>query len=123
LHPTPPVKSFGQVLKSQIVNSCDDWTRSKWRRGVLDVQDIDRMTSQLAGKCQWDADERRVRQSLLDGEVRPAIIKPLDCRAFGYKESVMIGLIDFGQGLDQVDSVTFIAAQLRSDGMSIDCDT
>ena len=111
------------MLKSQIVNGCYDSAGSEWWRGVLDMQDIDRMASQLAGKCQWDADERRVRQSLLDGEVRPAIIKPLDCRAFSYEESVMIGLIDFGKGLDQVDGVTFIAAQLRSDGMSIDCDT
>ena len=89
----------------------------------MDVQQIDRMASQLAGKCQRDADERSVRQGLLNGEVGPAIIKPLDCRAFGYKKSVMIVLIDFGKGLDQVDGVAFIAAQLRSDGMSIDCDT
>src|SRR5439155_18756198 len=33
-----------------------------------------------------------------------------------------IGLIDFGEGLDQVDSVTFIAAEFCSDGMRIDCD-
>ena len=89
----------------------------------MDVQHIHRMASQLARKRQRDADERSVRQCLLDGEVRPAIIKSLDCRPFGYKESVMVGLIDSGQSLDQVDSVTFIAAQLRSDGMSIDCDT
>lgn len=87
------------------------------------MQHIDRMASQLARKRQWDADKRSVWQRLLNGEVRPAIIKSLDCRPFGYKESVMVGLIDFGESLDQVDSVTFIAAQLRSDGMSIDCDT
>jgi hypothetical protein len=87
------------------------------------MQDIDRMASQLARKRQRDADQRSVWQCLLDGEVRPAIIKSLDCRPFGYKESVMVGLIDSGKSLDQVNGVTFIAAQLRSDGMSIDCDT
>jgi hypothetical protein len=81
------------------------------------------MASQLAGKCQRDADQRRVRQRLLDREVRPAIFKPLDSCPFGYEQRVEVGLIDSGESLDQVDGVTFIAAQLRSDGMSIDCDT
>jgi hypothetical protein len=123
LHPTPPVKGFGQVLKGQVVNGGHDGAASEWWRGVLHVQYIDGMASQLAGKCQRDSDQRRVRQRLLDREVRPAISKPLDCCPFCYKESVKIGLIDPGQSLDQVDGVTFIAAQLRSDGMSIDCDT
>ena len=87
------------------------------------MQDVDRMASQLARKRQRDADQRSVWQCLLDGEVGPAIIKSLDCRPFGYKASVLVGLIDSGQSLDQVNGVTFIAAQLRSDGMSIDCDT
>jgi hypothetical protein len=80
------------------------------------------MPSQLAGKRQWDPDERRMRQRLPDREVRPTLIKPLDRGRFGYVESITIGLIDPGEGLDQVYSVTFIAAQLSSDGMSIDCD-
>ncbi len=104
------------------MNSCYDWAGSKWWRGVLDVQYIDRMASQLAGKRQWDTNQRRMRQRLLDREVRPTLIKPLDSGPFSYVESIAIGLIDPGEGLDQVDSVTFIAAQLSSDGMSIDCD-
>jgi len=123
LHPAPPVKSFGQVLKSQVMNSRYDWAGSEWWRGILDMQDIGRMAAQLAGKCQRDADERRVRQRLLDREVGPALIKALDSCPFGYEEGIKIGLIDLGKGLDQVGSVTFITAQLRSDGMSIDCDT
>jgi hypothetical protein len=105
------------------MNSGYNRAGSERRRGVLDMQYIDRMAAQLAGKCQGDANQRRVRQRLLDLEVRPAIFKPLDSCPFGYEERVEIPLIDSGQSLDQVDSVTFIAAQLRSDGMSIDCDT
>ena len=92
------------------MNCCYDWAGSKWWRIVLDVQDIDRVASQLAGKCQWDADEWSVRQRLPDREVRPTLIKPLDSGPFGYVQSVEIGLIDLGEGLDQVDGVTFITA-------------
>jgi hypothetical protein len=110
------------MLKSQIMNSCYDWAGSKWRRSVLDVQDIDRVASQLAGKRQGDTDERRMRQRLLDLEVRPTLVKPLDSGPFGYVQRVKIGLIDLGETLDQVGGVTFITAELRSDGMRIDCD-
>jgi len=51
-----------------------------------------------------------MRQRLLDSEVRPTLIKPLDRGRFGYVQPVEIGLIDLGEGLDQVDGVTFIAA-------------
>ena len=86
------------------------------------MQYIDRVASQLAGKRQGDTDQRRMRQRLLDPEVRPTLVKPLDSGPFGNVESVEIGLIDLGEGLDQVDGVTFITAELSSDGMRIDCD-
>jgi hypothetical protein len=97
-------------------------TRREGRSSVLDVQDIDRMAPQLAGQRQRDANQRGMRQRLLNPEVRPTLIKPLDRGAFGDVQSVKIGLIDLGEGLDQVDGVTFIAAEFSSDGMRIDCD-
>jgi hypothetical protein len=80
------------------------------------------MAPQLAGKRQRDADQRRMRQRLLDPEVRPTLIKPLDSGPFGDVQSVKISLIDLGEGFDQVNGVTFIAAEFSSDGMRIDCD-
>ena len=88
----------------------------------MDVQDIDGMASQLAGKRQWDTNERCMRQRLLDREVRPTLIKPLNGGPFGDVQSVKIGLIDLGEGLDQVDGVTFVAAEFGPDGVRIDCD-
>jgi hypothetical protein len=110
------------VLERQVVNSSNYGTRRKRRGSVLDVQDIDRMAAQLAGKRQRDADQRRMRQGLLDLEVRPTLIKPLNSGPFGDVQSVKIGLIDLGEGLDQVDGVTFIAAEFGPDGVRIDCD-
>ena len=98
------------MLKSQIMNGCHDWAGSKWWRSVLDVQDIDRVASQLARKRQGNADQRSMWQRLLDCEVRPTLIKPLDRGRFRNVQPVEIGLIDLGEGLDQVDGVTFIAA-------------
>jgi hypothetical protein len=51
-----------------------------------------------------------MRQRWLDREVRPTLIKPLDSGPFGYVEGVEIGLINLGEGLDQVDGITFIPA-------------
>ena len=63
-----------------------------------------------------------MRQRLLDLEIGPALIEPLESGPFGYVQGVKIGLVDFGEGLDQVDGVTFIAAEFSSDRMCIDCD-
>ena len=122
LHPTAPVEGFGQMLESKIMNGRNYWTRGKRRSGVLDVQYIDRMAAQLPGKRQRNTHEWGVRQRLLDLEIGPALIKPLDSGPFGDVQGVKIGLIDLGEGLDQVDGVTFIAAEFSSDGMRIDCD-
>jgi hypothetical protein len=98
------------MLKSQIMNCRYNWAGSKWWRGVLDVQYIDRVASQLARKRQGDADERSMRQRLLDRKVRPTLIKALDSGLFGYVQGIEIGLIDLSERLDQVDGVTFITA-------------
>ena len=55
-------------------------------------------------------------------EIRPTVGEAIDGRLFSNVESIRIRLVDFGQGLDQVGSVTFVSAQLRSDGMRVDCD-
>ncbi len=83
LHPAAPVEGFGQVLERQVMNGSNYGTRREGRGSVLDVQNIDRMTPQLARKSQRDADQRRMRQGLLDPEVRPTLIKPLDSGPFG----------------------------------------
>ena len=110
------------MFESQVMNGGNDRTRGKRWRGVLDVQYIDRVPAQLTRKCQRNTHQRRMRQGLLDLKVRPALIKPLDRGPLGYVQGVKIGLIDLGEGLDQVDGVTFIAAEFRSDGMRIDSD-
>ena len=63
-----------------------------------------------------------MRQRPLDLEIRPAIREPINCRLFCDVERVLIGLIDFGEGFDQIDGVGFIAGELRSDGMSVNRD-
>ena len=63
-----------------------------------------------------------MRQRLLDPEIGPTIFESLDRDGFGNVERVKIGLIDLSEGLDQVGGVTFVAAELRSDGMRVDCD-
>jgi len=55
-------------------------------------------------------------------EVRPTVGEAIDGRLFGNVESIRIDLVDFGEGLDQVGRVTFVSAQLRSDGVRVDCD-
>ena len=59
---------------------------------------------------------------MFDFEVGPPVSEALDGLAFCDVECVAIGLIDLGEGLDQIDGVGFIAAQFSSDGMSINCD-
>jgi hypothetical protein len=53
-----------------------------------------------------------VWQCLFDGEVGPTIGKTLDGLAFGDIERVPIELIDFGECLDQISGVGFVAASL-----------
>jgi hypothetical protein len=66
------------------MNRGHDGTRGEWWGSVLDVQYIDWMAPQFSGKRQWDTDERRMRQRLLDREVRPTLIKSFDSGPFGY---------------------------------------
>src|ERR1700682_1924604 len=63
-----------------------------------------------------------MRQRLLNLKIGPTIFESLDGDGFGNVERVKIGLIDLSEGLDQVGGVTFVAAELRSDGMRVDCD-
>ena len=63
-----------------------------------------------------------MRQGSFYFEIRPTVGETIDGRLFSNVESIRIRLVDFGEGLDQVGSVTFVSAQLRSDGMRVDCD-
>ena len=84
LHPAAAVECFGQVLESQVMNRGNDGTRGEWWGSVLDVQYIHWMAPQFAGKRQGDTNEWRMRQRLLDVEVRPTLIKSFDSGPFGY---------------------------------------
>lgn|SRR5262245_10991267 len=122
LDPTATIESLREMFKSKIMNCRDHGTRGKRRRGILNVQEIDRMPSQLMRKSQRNSYDRRVRQRLFHTEVGPPITKPFNSLAFGDVKCVAICLIDFGEGLDQVSCVGFVAAQFGSDGMSINGD-
>ena len=80
------------------------------------------MPPQFPGKRQRNTHQRRMRQSLFDLEIGPAIIEPLESDRLGDIEGVTIGLIDLGEGFDQIGRVTFVAAELGPDGMRVDCD-
>src|SRR2546421_12580846 len=110
------------MLERQIVNRRHHRTWRKRWRGELHVQYIDRMPAQLGRQRQRNPHQRRVRERLSYFEIGPAIREPIDGGRFGYGERVEIALIDLGQTFDQVDRVTFVAGQLRSDRMRVDCD-
>jgi hypothetical protein len=48
-------------------------------------------------------------------DVGPAAGKSIERVLSGYVEGVLIGLIDFGEGFDQIDGVGLVAAELSSD--------
>src|SRR5258708_22059703 len=110
------------MLERQIVYRRHHGTWGKRWRGELHVQHIDRMPAQLGRQRQWNPHQRRVRERLSYFEIGPAISEPIDSGRFGYVECVEISLIDLGQSLDQVDRITFVAGQLRSDRVRVDCD-
>src|SRR5712691_3672831 len=110
------------MLERQIVNRRHHGTWRKRWRGELHVQYVDRMPAQLGRQRQRNPHQWRVRERLSYFEIGPAIREPIDGGRFGYVERVEIGLIDLGQTFDQVDRVTFVAGQLRSDRVRVDCD-
>jgi len=69
------------------------------------------MATQLARQRERNAHQRCVWQRPLHFKIWPPIRKPLDRRLFGDVERVLIGLIDFGEGLDQIDRVGFIPGE------------
>src|SRR5712691_3246483 len=110
------------MLERQIVNCRYYRTGRKRWRGELDMQHVDRMPAQLCRQSQGNPHQRSVRERLSYFEIGPAISEPIDGCRFGYVEGVEIGLIDLGQSFDQIDRVTFVAGQLRSDRVRVDCD-
>ena len=111
------------MFKSQIVDGANHRTGREWWRRILHMKHVHRMLSQFPSERQRNPDYWRVRQGLFDGEVGPTIDKPIDGLGFSDIERVAIGLIDFGEGLDQISGVGYVAAQFSSDGMSINSDT
>ena len=80
------------------------------------------MPAQFARKSQRNAHQRRMRQRFSYREVRPATSKPIDCRWPRDVDSVPIGLIDFGESLNQISRVGFVAGELSSNGMRVNSD-
>src|SRR6478672_7892824 len=58
-------------------------------------------------------------KSPLDLKIWPAVCETIDGRLFGDEESVAIGLIEVGEGFDQIDGVGFVSGELRSDRMRV----
>ena len=63
-----------------------------------------------------------MRKSGANFEIGPTITEALACFVCSYVDRVMIGAVDRCQRLDEVDSVAFVAPELRPDRVSIDCD-
>jgi hypothetical protein len=110
------------VLERDVVDGRDDWTWSKGRRGVLNVEQIDGTAAQLCGERERDAHEGRVRQRPFHTHVRPAILESLDGRLLRHIQSVTIDLINFCESLNQISNVTLIARQPRPDRMRVNGD-
>ena len=63
-----------------------------------------------------------MRQRLLDRDVGPTFGETIDRVLFCNVESVLVGLIDFGEGFDQIDRICFVSAESGSNRMSVNRD-
>ena len=116
--PTARLKVSGSAQK-QIVNRRDHAHGASGARYIARGAHL-RDSAQL-GESITESDERRVRQRTRTSSC-PPVFEPIDRRLFRNVERVLIGLIDLGEGLDQIDGVGFIAAELGSDGMRVNTD-
>ena len=86
------------------------------------MQYIDWITTQFKREAQRDPHHRSVRKDPAHFKISPSIHESIDRGFLRDEECVLIYLIGFGEGFDQIDGVGFISAQLSSDGMRIDGD-
>jgi len=91
-----------------------------WRRRILNVQNVNRAAAQFHRQTERNSDKRGMRQDPANGEIRPSTLKAIDRRLPRHIDGVMVLMIDFGEGFDQVNRIGFISAKLIPDGMSID---
>ena len=64
-----------------------------------------------------------MRESGANFEIGPTITKSISCFVGGDVDRVTVDAVDLRQCFDQVDGVTFVASELRPNGMSIDGDS
>src|SRR5947209_388363 len=111
------------MLERKVVNGSDDRAGREGWRSVLNMQDVNRATTQLSRKRQRYPHNRRVRQSPLYRDVRPTILKSLDCLTLCHIERVTIHSVNLGQSFNQIRNVTLVASQPRADRMSVNGNT
>src|SRR2546422_5574078 len=102
------------MFKRQIVNAHHEWARHQRRRRELHMKDVYRIAAQLGAQCYRYAYNWSVRQSSGNGKVGPASAETLYGRAFGDVKRIVIGGVDFGKRLDEIDGVRFITGQLSA---------
>src|SRR6185503_6094379 len=122
LRATAPLESLRQMLEREIVNTHHHGTRAERWCGELHVQNIDWIFPQFSAECQWNSDQRRVRKSGANLEIGPTPVEAFARLVSRDVDSVVIGAVDLGQRLDQVNGVAFVTSKLRPNSMSIDCD-
>jgi hypothetical protein len=94
LSPAPAIESLRQVLEREIVNTDHRGTRTERRRRKLHVQYINRMFAEFGAECQWDSDQRRVRQRGVNFEVGPALVETIASVSRCDVERVLVNVVD-----------------------------
>jgi len=85
------------MFKREIVYRVHNRTGREWWCRVLDVQYVDRATSQLDSECQRNTHERSMWQRTSQVEIGPTIPETLDGFFLCYIQSVTVDSVDFGK--------------------------
>ena len=104
------------------MNTDDGWAGAKRRRSKLNVQHVYGILAQLSAECEWDSDYGRVRESCANFEIGPTPVETITCFVGSDVDGVLIETVDLGQRFNEMYGVTFVAAELRPNRVSIDGD-